>query len=546
MRPLLRMLPIVASHRMLFVETVLWNVVSQGAVLGIALGLAAVVGRVAAGEPLALRPPVLGLVTLGVVAALTAWRESWVSHDLAYRIIGDLRRRVFDVLRRALPSRRRHRRSGDLTTTVMADIETLEWLYAHTAAQAIGAALVLLTSVAVSLAIAPLLLAVWLPLLAVGVVVPLLTARRARGDGDALAAGAAALRAELLDTVRGLRELIGAGALEAQSDRLAEHTRSLARLQVREAVRLGAERGIADLILALAALGAVVIVLLAGDSVARADVPLAITVAVAGLAPAAQIADLLRSAGTLRAAAERIGDVLSELPAVPTTTAPHPRHPEAGLVFDRVTFSYDGGRRVLEDLSLHVRPGETVALTGPSGAGKTTAARLAHRLWDPDAGSVRVDGVDLQDLGDDELRSRVAIVPQSSPLLRGTIRSNIVMGDPEASEELVAAAAASAGLLRAESGLPLGLDTPVGEHGAGVSGGQRARVAIARALLRDPRVLILDEATASLDPEADAAVMEVLRSIGDRAVLLIAHRPATVAAADRQVALPAPSATPAS
>lgn len=539
------MLPIVASHRGLFVETVMWNVVTQGAVLGIALGLASVVGRVAADEPLVLQPPALVLMVLGGVAALTAWRESWVSHDLAYRIIGDLRRRVFDVLRQALPARRRPRRSGDLTTTVMADIETLEWLYAHTAAQAIGAGLVLVTSIAVSLAITPLLLAVWMPLLAVGVLVPLLTARRARRDGDALAAGAAALRAELLDTVRGLRELVGAGALEAQADRLADDTRSLARLQVREAGRLGAERGIADVLLALAALGAVLIVLLEGDVVARADVPLAITVAVAGLAPAAQIADLMRSAGTLRAAAQRIDEVLSEPPAVSSTSAPRRVHTEAGLVFDRVAFSYDGVRPVLEDLTLHVKPGEVVALTGPSGAGKTTAARLAHRLWDPDGGAIRVDGVDLRHLSDDDLRARIAIVPQSSPLLRGTVRSNIVLGDPEAAEEAIEFAAHSAGLLRPESGLPLGLDTPVGEYGAGLSGGQRARVAIARALLRHPRVLILDEATASLDPEADAAVMELLRSISARAVLLVAHRPATIAAADRQVVLPVPRATPA-
>lgn len=537
MKPIARLLPIIATRRALFAETVLWSVISHAATLGLTLGLALIVGHSITGTPFSLPVAAITLLGLSLLAALAAWRESWVSHDLAYRLIATLRGRVFDALRRALPRRTQQRRTGDLLTTVVADIETLEWLYAHTAAQTLSAFLVLATSMTVSLIISPLLLLVWVPLLVIGVAVPVLTARRAQRDSDRLAQGAAALRSELLDTIRGMRELTGSGRLPAQLDRLTEDTRSLARLQSREASRLGAERGIADIVLALAVLGSIAIMLLDRATVAPEHVPLAITVAVAGLGPAAQIADLLRNTSTLRTAAERITAVLEQPPSVPDETpGQHPHMTqESGLVFDEVRFAHDAQNPapVLDGFSLHLRPGEIVALTGPSGVGKTTAAQLALRMWDPDAGSIRVDGVDLRDLSDDELRSRISTVPQSSPLLRGTIRSNILLGNPLATETAIDEVAASVGLLDPATSLPAELEQLVGEHGAGLSGGQRARVALARALLSNPSILILDEPTASLDPEADAVIMKFLERRQDCAILLIAHRPETIARAHR-------------
>lgn len=565
MTAILRLLPVIASRKRLFVETVLLSAACQLTVVALGVVTSWTVGRVAAGIPVPLGAAMAVAAGLAVVAALATWRESWVSHDLAYRLLATLRSRVFDAPRVALPSRRRPRRTGDLATALVADIETLEWLYAHTVAQSLSAFLVLAAAAVVSLAVNPLLLAVWVPLLVVGVMVPLLTARRAKADGSRLSAGATRLRSELLDTVRGLRDLTGAGALDTQFARLTAETRDIAKVQVREASRLGMERAIADAALAFAAVGSIAVAVVSSRGIAPGLLPLAFTVAVAGLSPAAQIADLLRGLGVLRAATERIVGVLDEPPAVVSgagtrssdgaskegssadvrhgaasghahrraTRAHNPSEP--GLVFDSVSFSYTGDSPVLHHFSMHVEPGEIVALVGATGAGKTTAARLALRMWDPDAGAVRVGGVDLRNLTDSELRALISTVPQSSPLLKGTIGTNIVLGNPSATHTDIEQAAHLAGIFAPEAGLPRGLETPVSEHGAGLSGGQRARVAMARALLMNPRVLVLDEPTASLDPEADAALMELLRTNRDRAVLLIAHRPTTIAAADRRV-----------
>lgn len=539
MKAVVRLLPVIAARRREFIETVVWSVVAQLAVLGIALGLAVLVGSAAAGEPVPLPAIASTTALMGAVAAAAAWRESWVSHALAYGLIGILRGRVFAALRRALPERRVRSRTGDLVTTLMADVETLEWLYAHTVAQTFSACLVLAVSAAVSLTIAPLLLLVWVPLLVIGVAVPLLTARRARSHAAALAADASEIRSEILDTVRGLRELRGAGALGRQLDSLDAATRRRGATQVREASRLGLERGVGDAMFALAGLGAIAVVIAQRDGIAAADIPLAFTVAVVALGPAAQIAEVLRGAATLREAARRIAATLDLPPSVPDPPSSGTLEPDddSGLVFDDVSFSYAGAAPVLERVTFTVRPGEIVALVGPTGSGKTTVVNLALRLWDADAGAVRVNGVPVSVLDDATLRQLVAVVPQSSPVMRGTVRSNIVLGDPRASEREIQRAADAAGIRHPGAGLPLGLDTPVGEHGEGLSGGQRARVALARALLRDPKVLVLDEATASLDAEAEAVMLEFLRQPSRRATLLVAHRPSAIAAADRLVTL---------
>jgi ATP-binding cassette subfamily C protein CydCD len=195
----------------------------------------------------------------------------------------------------------------------------------------------------------------------------------------------------------------------------------------------------------------------------------------------------------------------------------------------------------VHDFELEVVPGETVALTGPSGCGKTTVLSIILGLRRPDAGTVRLGGVDLFDLDLDDWRRQVAWVPQRPHLFARTVAENVRLGRPDASDAQVAAALDAVGLAEVVRRLPRGVDTPLGEGGAGLSAGERQRVALARAFVRNAPLLLLDEPTASLDHETEADVLAAVRALAfGRTALIVAHRPALAALADRLVELPAP------
>jgi ATP-binding cassette, subfamily B, bacterial MsbA len=241
------------------------------------------------------------------------------------------------------------------------------------------------------------------------------------------------------------------------------------------------------------------------------------------------------------AAARRILDLLetkTELPDAPDAIT---LDEAAGhVVFDNVTFAYDPERPVLRGFSLEIKPGEVVALAGPSGSGKTTVANLLARLYDVQGGAVRIDGVDVRQVTQASLRAHMGIVPQETFLFGTSIGENIGYGRDGASQEDIVRAAQAANADSFIKELPEGYGTPAGERGAKLSGGQKQRVAIARAFLRDPRILILDEATSSLDRESEAAVHRALATLLEgRTALIIAHRLSTIRNADRIVVMDA-------
>ena len=248
--------------------------------------------------------------------------------------------------------------------------------------------------------------------------------------------------------------------------------------------------------------------------------------------------DLLRGAG----AAERLNELLQEKPVVAAPARPLdlPVPPRGALAFQNVTFRYPTRpeQQAISDFTLTVEPGETVAIVGPSGAGKSTVFQLAERFYDPQSGTIRLDGVPLVQADPADVRRRMALVPQEGTLFAASARDNLRYGAWDAGEDAIWEAARAANAEEFLRGLPDGLDTFLGEGGARLSGGQRQRVAIARALLRDAPILLLDEATSALDAESERLVQQALeRLMEGRTTLVIAHRLATVRAADRIVVM---------
>ncbi|WP_127467597.1 ABC transporter ATP-binding protein [Streptomyces sp. B27] len=538
------LLPVLGAHRVTVLRTCLAALVDQAALVALVTLAAHTVGTAVIEHRAPSAATVGVLIGLVLLRALATWREMDLSHDLAYRVLAELRVRVFDGLARSAPARIAGRRSGDLASTALGDVEALEFFYAHAIAQLLASGLVFAAAATLLGILGPWLLLAVVPVALLLLWSPLLEARGRAERGARTRAALADLSAESTEAVDGLRELLAAGALDRTRARLRSGGRRLARAQQAEQsweTGAGAAR---DLLVVAAVIGVVAAAAHAagGGRLDGAWASAAMALALGALAPVAESAAALGRAGSLRAAAARVRAAVdapagAPAPAVPVPVPPGP----LGLRLRGVRFGY-GAAPVLDGLDLTVRPGETVALVGASGAGKTSCAHLLARYWDPQEGTVELvpgdpaDPVDLRDLTEEDLRAAVCVVGQEAPLFHGTLAENLRLAAPDATDRELAAAVRTCGLTSVVDALPHGLDTPVGERGATLSGGQRARVALARGLLGRPRVLVLDETTAHLDHRGDAELARALAAdlrARTRTTLIIAHRPATVRRADR-------------
>ncbi|MFD8021362.1 ABC transporter ATP-binding protein [Streptomyces lavendulae] len=476
---------------------------------------------------------------LFIAAALLVYVMTYIRRyyggRLALDVQHDLRTDMYDTIARLDGRRQDELSTGQVVGRATSDLQLIQGLL-FMLPMTIGNFLLFGISLGVMLWLSPLLTLVAL-LMAPALWFIAKRSRKKLFPATWYAQAQAAAVATVVDgAVTGVRVVKGFGQEEQETGKLREAGRRLFGGRMR-AIRLNSRYTPA--LQAVPALGQVAMLALGGWMATRGQVTLGTFVAFSTylaqlVGPVRMLAMILTVAQQARAGAERVFELIDTEPVIREGTRELPADAPATVEFDDVRFGYDPGRPVLDGFSLTLAEGETVAVVGSSGSGKSTVALLLPRFYDADHGAVRVGGHDVRELTYDSLRAAIGLVPEDSFLFSDTIRANIAFGRPDASDEDVRAAARAAQAEGFVEALPAGFDTRVGEQGLTLSGGQRQRIALARAILTDPRLLLLDDATSAVDARVEHEIHEALRAVmAGRTTLLIAHRRSTLALADR-------------
>lgn len=535
MNPLLRMIALARPRGSRFAFGVLAGAVATGSAVALLAVAAWLIATAATHPPLtALSVAVVATRALGITRGVARYLERLVTHDAALRTLADVRVRVYERLARTEPVRRF--RSGDLVTRLVGDTDATQDLLIRgltppLSALVTGAGAVILSTALLvpggALLAAGLLLG--------GVAVPLLAAAAGRGPGRRAAAARAELSTAIVDALHGAPDLHAHGAMDAAVARVEAVDAELTRIARSDAGLLGLGAGASALVAGLTLWGTLLLGVAAVSSGELGAVPLAVLVltALGAFEIVAPLPAVAARLGGLRAAGTRLFDVLDTPPAVTRRPAAADRA-EPGLRVRGLRVRYGPAEPwVLDGLDLDLPPGRRIAVVGPSGVGKSTLAAVLFRFRDPDGGTVHLDGVDVTTQDPDDVRRAIGGMPTDPHVFDSTVRENLRLARPDATDAELRA------VLRRVR-LDLALDAEAGRHGDRLSGGMHQRLALARALLADPRVLVLDEPTAHLDPDTrDAVLADVLAATRGRTLVLITHDPTGLDALDEVVELSA-------
>ena len=495
------------------------------------------------------KPTVLSLTTaivavrfFGLTRPFARYGDRLWSHDLALRGLGRIRSSFYRRIEPLAPAGLAGFRSGDLLTRMVADVDALQGLYLRGVTPvlvALAAGAVCVGAAAAFLPAAALVLGVGLAL--AGVAVPLAAGCLGRVSGRRQAPARGELTSELAELLRAAPELAVYGAKNDALGRIRSRDRELDHIARRDALVGGLADGLSTLVAGLTLVGvlAVSVAAQADGSLDRVLVAMLALLAVASFESVAGLPASAQELSRILASGSRVLDVLDRSPDVCDPAAPLPAPAAPSVALEGVTASYGAdGPPVLREFDLRLAPGRRVALVGPSGSGKTTVTNLLLRFLDPQVGRVALDGRDLREYRQEDVRQTFALAGQDAHVFNSTIRANLLLGRPDATDVDLHRALRRARLESWVASLPDGLETLVGEDGNRLSGGQRQRLTVARALLSDAPVLVLDEPTAHLDPEtARALVDDTFAAAGDRSILLITHRPEGLDLVDEVVTL---------
>ncbi|MFJ8855296.1 ABC transporter ATP-binding protein [Streptomyces sp. NPDC102437] len=475
------------------------------------------------------------LIAAAGLVYIATYIRRYYGGRLALDVQHDLRTEMYGTITRLDGKRQDELSTGQVVGRATSDLQLIQGLL-FMLPMTIGNVLLFLISLVIMAWLSPLL-----TLVAIAVAPALwFIARRSRTrlfPATWYAQGQAAAVAGVVDgAVSGVRVVKGFGQEEQETGKLREVGRKLFAGRLRT-IRLNSRYTPA--LQAVPALGQVAMLALGGWLATRGEITLGTFVAFSTylaqlVGPVRMLAMVLTVGQQARAGVERVLELIDTEPTMKDGTKDLPADAPASVEFDDVRFGYDAERPVLDGFSLTIEPGETVAVVGASGSGKSTVSLLLPRFYDVTHGAVLVGGHDVRELTQRSLRAAIGLVPEDSFLFSDTVRANIAYGFPDATQEQIEEAARAAQADRFIAELPEGYDTKVGEHGLTLSGGQRQRVALARAILADPRLLLLDDATSAVDARVEHEIHEALRQVmAGRTTLLIAHRRSTLGLADR-------------
>lgn len=486
--------------------------------------------------------PAAAIRALAIIRTVGRYLERLTTHEATFRLLSELRVWFYVHLEPLAPARLQTHRAGDLLSRIRADIDSLDNFYLRVLAPSVVAPVCALAMVLfLAYFSAGAALADLLGLLLVGVALPLLAFRFARRPGQRAVARRGQLRAEITDTIRGFEELQVFGALSRQT---AQH-------EAGYEVLIGAERAQAQVeaastgatlfLIQFTMLAALIIAipLAASGRLPGPDIAMIALFVLASFEAVSSLPNAYRALGETLAAARRIFDIIDSKPAVEDPALEAPRPDQFDIAFRDVSLRYDAQSAwALEDVTLTVPAGGSLGIVGPTGSGKTSLANLLLRFWECDQGQVLIGGVPVNRLNGDTVRGLCAVIAQQTHLFNTSIRENLRLARPDATEPEMQEALRGAGILDEVQAMPEGLDTMVGEVGTQLSGGQARRIAIARAFLKDAPILLLDEPTEGLDAVSERIVIEALAILmRGRTTLLITHRPQALRHVDRVMRL---------
>ena len=537
MRRLFKMVKPVAGYMVLCISG---GILGQLAIMGtIICGICIICSIAGADVVLPVKTWTILLFVCCLLRGPSRYLEQYFGHHVAYKLLAIMRVELFEKFRRLSPAKLMDKRIGDLISTAVSDVESIELFFAHTIAPIAIAIFITILALTVSFIMWPVAGMVLLPFyIIIGIVIPINSGRIGRDTGRQYRTLLGELKSYLIDSLRGIKEILILRNGEKRAVEIDKRGENINKTLHKLIRHKNIVMALPDLFISLARIAIMAISsygMLSGQ-LNICQTAIFMLVITMSFTPVSAISSL--SAGLLQtfASAERIFALEDEEPLVNDPENPVTLDKNAGdITFENVSFSYPAREHaVLQNFSMDVKEGEKVALLGESGCGKSTALRLLLRFWDTDSGSIKIGGTDVRDIALKDCRGMISMLTQDTWLMDDTIEENIRLGKADATHEEVVESAKRACIHNFIEKLPEGYNSRVGELGGRLSGGERQRIGIARVLLRKTPITLLDEPTSSLDSLNEKGILKTINEeFCDRTIITVSHRPSTVAGCDR-------------